>query len=47
MVKKLKQAVLYTIYLGVLIGASLVACWILGALVAVGTGGYRSVLSIW
>ena len=44
MVKKFKQALLYTIYLGILIGTSLVMCWILGALVAVGTKGFNFTL---
>ena len=30
MVKKFKQALLYAIYLGILVGTSLVAIWLLG-----------------
>lgn len=44
MVKKIKQAVLYSIYLGVLIGTSLVAVWVLGALFGVATKGYNFTL---
>ncbi len=44
MIKKIKQAVLYAIYLGILIGTSLVACWVLGALFGVATNGYKFTL---
>ena len=47
MIKKFKQAVLYTIYLIVLLCTSLAACWVLGAMAAIVTGGYKSVLSVW
>jgi len=41
MVKKIRQVLLYAIYLGILIGTSLVACWVLGALFGVATKGYN------
>ena len=41
MVKKFKQALLYAIYLSILIGTSLIAVWIIGALIGFGSKGYN------
>ncbi len=41
MVKNFKTALLYALYLTILIGTSLVACWVIGALFGVAANGYE------